>query len=161
MVGKINPRQTALLLAMMKEMKSVEYISKEEFQDVKKVMKKGAAVLLRSKKNEIKVNIVDNKPKVDISLTFNGRLDELQWHSKYDRKLEGEIEYALSNEIKEECNRILSYMQSIGSDPIGIGDMVRAKHNSYWKAVDWKDAYKDVKFNVNVKIDIKQHGIIA
>jgi spore germination protein len=54
----------------------------------------------------------------------------------------------------------LKYLQQVGSDPIGIGEKVRAKYYSYWQGVDWKDIYKDIDINVDVKVDIKQYGAI-
>ena len=45
-------------------------------------------------------------------------------------------------------------MQSIESDPIGLGDLVRANHNNYFKRVDWHKAYKDASITIHVKFNI-------
>jgi len=51
-------------------------------------------------------------------------------------------------------------MQSKKSDPIGIGDMVRAKYNSYFKKVDWHTEYKGAKITVHVKFNLVEYGDI-
>ncbi len=61
-----------------------------------------------------------------------------------------------SNRLKP----IIKYTQEVGSDPIGIGDIVRAKHNNYWNSISWSDAYKKALINVDVNLDIKTYGTI-
>lgn len=83
------------------------------------------------------------------------RRDELD-----DPQIQKKIESQLSTQIKKSCLEIIEYTQTIGSDPIGIGDLVRAKYPAYWQSVNWSDAYRDAKVNLRVKLDILQFGAI-
>lgn len=47
-------------------------------------------------------------------------------------------------------------MQKINSDPIGIGDLVRAKHSDYWKMVDWYKVYPKAKLHAHVNFKISR-----
>lgn len=159
-VGKIDTRETPFLLAMMGKMKRSVFISKKIQEKEPENNKKGCAISITKAKRKLSVNIIDNKPIVDISLNFNGFIGEFKWNNMYDNDFEQYIEGVVSEEIKGICKKILRYTQEVGSDPIGIGDIVRAKHNKFWESVNWENAYKDVVFNVDVNVNIINHGII-
>jgi len=55
---------------------------------------------------------------------------------------------------------LLKYLQEIGSDPVGFGEIIRAKHNEYFKSVSWKTVYPKVKFDIDVKINIEFYGAL-
>jgi len=58
------------------------------------------------------------------------------------------------------CLEIFRYTQEIGSDPLGIGDLVRAKFPAYWQRVDWRTAYRETTVKLSVKLNILQYGAI-
>lgn len=160
-VGRIDIKQSTLLLAMMGKMKLHAFYKCTSLEtEQKENEKSGVEFELKKPKTKIKVKVVDNKPKADIDLSFNVKLMELDFYHKYDKKLEASYEKALSIEIQQKCMKVLKYTQEVGSDPIGIGDIVRARYNSYFEAVKWEDAYKNIDFNVNVKVNVLNHGII-
>jgi len=160
MVGKINTEQTPLLLAMMGEMRKTTFISQAIVGKKSENEKSGCAFTLNKVDKKLSVNVIDNTPVVNISLNFIGSLGEFEWNDKYDENIQNSIEDIVAREIKEKCENILKYTQEVGSDPIGIGDIVRAKYNPYWENVNWESAYKDVIFNVKVNFKINNHGII-
>lgn len=160
MVGKIDTTQTPMLLAMMGEMKTTTFISNKIVQRNPETPKSGCAFTINKAKHKLSVKIINNTPVVDISLAFKGTIGEFQWNHNYDEQLQSSLEKILSLEIKQKCEDILKYTQEVGSDPIGIGDIVRANYDSYWQSVKWEDTYKNVIFNVNVNVNILSHGAI-
>lgn len=160
MVGKIDTEETSFLLAMMSKMKKTAFISKMVVAKDSENEKSGCAFTINKVNTKLSVNIINNTPVVNISLNFIGSLGEFEWNDKYDENVQNSIEDIVEMEIKEKCESILKYTQDVGSDPIGIGDIVRAKYNPYWENVKWESAYKDVTFNVKVKFKINNHGII-
>lgn len=161
MVGKIDTQSTALLLAMKGMMKTTEYItsisnSTEEAENKKKYL----AVVLKNAKHNIKVTIKNNKPEVYIKLDFKANLDEYEWDHVGEEAEIKKLEKYLTQAIESQCMEVLQYTQEVGSDPIGIGDIVRAKHNEYWDRVEWKDVYSDITFNVEAKVKIQQYGTV-
>jgi spore germination protein len=162
MVGTINQKQNGLLMAMMKTLKHKKYtyeVSDINNEDNQKP-KHGLAILIGQKNKKINICIKDNKPVVDINLDLYGTIDEYKWDDSNDENKVKQLSEHVQKEIQKDCQKLIEYMQSIQSDPIGIGDIVRAKHNSYWKKVDWHTAYKDATITAHVKFDIIQYGDI-
>ena len=81
-------------------------------------------------------------------------------HHLDDPKNKKELEKKVSEAMKSECMRILAYLQEVGSDPIGFGEMVRSKYNYYFKTIDWREVYPDIEFNVEVSTKIDFQGAI-
>jgi spore germination protein len=158
LVGKIDTKQTSLLLAMMGKMKKSSYISSSIGSSEEQNGKSGVAVSFKNPKRNLSVKFKDSVPIVNISLSFKSILEEYKWDSVHDEKSKKSIEKLLSKEIEKECMRVLNYTQEVGSDPLGIGDIVGAKYNQYWKEESWKDEYANVKFNIKVKVNIINHG---
>lgn len=160
MVGKIDIKQTSLLLAMMGKMKKGEYISKILPEKESKNGRNGCAITINKAKRKLTVDIKNDKPVVDIDLNLKTNIGEYKWNKVYNKKIEQSIEETLSKDIKDVCEKVLKYTQEVGSDPLGIGDIVRARYNDYWENVNWESVYKNIAFNVKVNIDIKNHGVI-
>lgn len=160
MVGKIDTQQTALLLAMMGKMKKYVFISKNALDPKDENNKNGCAVSIKTVKRSLKARLIDDKPTIDISLNFKVILSEYKWFNKYDETVQKSIEDELAMEIKEKCEHILQYTQEVGSDPLGIGDIMRSKYDNYWEKVKWEKEYKNVTFNVKVKVDMSNYGLI-
>lgn len=159
MVGRINSEKTPLLLSLMGRFRGGEYIASSLESD--SIYNKGAAVALSKAKRKLKINIVNGTPVVNISLSFKGRLEEFKFGAVSDLNNKVDIQETISKEMTEMCLYILKYSQDVGSDPLGIGEMLRAYHNSYWQSINsWKDTYKDVKFNVDVNLILNHYGVI-
>lgn len=160
MVGKIDTNQTLLLLSMMGKAKKSVYVSKHFENPGYNNGKRGCAIGIRKVKRKVNVYLENNIPIADIALNFDGSLNEMHWNSIPDLEAQKNIEKTLETEIKKSCEQVLTYTQKVHSDPLGIGDIIRAKYNSYFENVNWKNVYPSVKFNVNVKLNISGHGVI-
>jgi spore germination protein len=160
MAGKIDTQKTSLLLAMMGKLKKTTYISNKIPETPSENGKEGCAVGITKVKRKLSVKMLDHLPVANISLVFNGVISEVNWNILQDESTQKSIEDKLSSEIKENCEEILKYTQQVGSDPLGIGDIVRAKYNNDWENADWDTAYSDVIFHVTVKVNISNHGAI-
>lgn len=161
MVGKINPKETSLVLAMKGKMKRTEYIFKSIGPpENDNTGKSGAAVVLSKPKRKIDIKIENDLPVAKISLKFKGDYDEHEWNHIDKKDIQEKYEKLMGEELKNECMKVLKYTQEVGSDPIGIGDMVRAKNYSFWKQHKWEEVYKGITFEVEASVDIDRYGII-
>ncbi|MDP4144327.1 MAG: Ger(x)C family spore germination protein [Bacillota bacterium] len=160
LVGKLNPRKTSMLLALMGEMKKTQYLNPSIGPEPLTSNNEGIAITLKLKKRKINVKIANDKPIVDIFLNFTGRLNEYHWNTLYNSYIETTLEDQLSKAIKDECIEVLNYTQEVNSDPLGVGDIIRAKHKEYWKTVNWNNEYNKIAFHVNVNVNIIGRGII-
>lgn len=159
LVGKLNVKQTSLLLAAMNQFEKGNYmVTKIQDNQAAKSLKCGAIVNVANVKRKIKTEIYENKPVVDIKLAFTVYLDEHNYDDgkAFDEKLEAEI----ADDMKSNYKDIIEKLMQCGSDPIGIGDMIRAEHYDYWKKVKWEDAYKNTVINIDTSVNILHHGVI-
>lgn len=159
MVGSINQKQNALLMAMMGRLKYANYTSivAGTPNDVEG-LKQGIATSVKQKSRKIDVKIIDKKPVVDIYIKLEANLDEYKWDNFRNEKNLEELSKHLSNELQRDSQNLIGYMQEIDSDPIGIGDMIRAKYNSYWKSVEWYDVYPGAKITAHVDVKVTRYG---
>ncbi|MCT8978436.1 Ger(x)C family spore germination protein [Clostridium sp. CX1] len=161
LVGEIDIRDTAILLAMMGEMRRSVY----SFETSRSFLegnrpKTASSFSINRTKRKIKVRMDNGIPKVDISLDMRGNVQEYRWGGIKDNKDKSELEKLVGDEITGICEKVLKYTQEVGSDPIGVGSMMRAKYGAQWKEDQWKENYKKTVFNVKVNYTIKHHGVI-
>lgn len=161
MVGRIDPTWTGLLLAMKDERKATEYVfqdkSVESYPDINK---RGVAVQLRESESKINTKVMSNRLQVRLALKFETALSEYKWDDMDDDKVQKELEEQLSKSVTEECNKLIRYMQEVGSDPVGFGEIVRVRHNEYWKTIEWKKAFRQADITAEAKVDILRYGAI-
>lgn len=161
MVGKLNTMETSYLLTLMNKLKKTEYILSLPSSDKEsKNAKKGMALLIKDAKRKLDVKIVDDRPVVSISLEIDATVDEYGSGQLNIIENQRSFEHHASKEVTQHCMKILEYTQEVGSDPLGIGEIIRANYNDYWQEGDWKDIYKIVEFKVNTKVDIIYFGTI-
>ena len=158
-VGSIDTQKTLLLLSVMGKAKDSAYTIPGPKSN-SETIPNAISISVNNPKNKISIEYNDNKPEVFISLKFNSALSEYKWNNLSDRNEKSKIEDYIANDMKNNCITLLKYTQSVNSDPIGIGDMFRAKYGSELKEKDLKALYKKVKFNVDVKVNLKNTGMI-
>lgn len=162
MVGQINTYKSGILQALMGTDQNISYAyhDPDEQKDPSQV-KEGAALLIKGVKRKIKIDTNSETPKIDIKLDLKASLSEYEIGSGMDNpENKKRLEKKVAQSIQKDCKEVLKYLQEIGSDPLGIGEMIRAKHNPYWKSVEWKDVYETAVFNVEVKLIFDFYGAI-
>lgn len=160
MVGKINTRETQLLLGAMGQFNGCEYAAKTVSPEGQtSAGKMGIDMTLLKCKRSIKIHFENNIPAADISVVYTGRLDENVWTDSHVINLR-EMEKYAEKDMQLHYDNLFSKLKESGSDPIGIGNIIRAEYNNYWKETDWDQMYKKMKFNVSVKVNLTSEGII-
>ncbi|MBA2132682.1 Ger(x)C family spore germination protein [Capillibacterium thermochitinicola] len=160
LVGTIDTQQTAFLLAMMGQFKKTELFFAPVAPQQAESIKKGLSLTNVQSRRKIRVTIENDRPVVDLALAFTASLVEYRRDGLDQPPAQEQIEEGLARQIKKACLEIIRYTQEIGSDPIGIGDLVRAKYPDYWQQVDWRTAYREAVVNLSVKMDLLQYGAI-
>jgi Ger(x)C family germination protein len=160
MVGNIGFVETGLLYALMGErIQFGYYIEAQNIKEETDSDKRGIAILLKRVKRKVKTNVNGTIPEINISLDFTGAVDEIDLDYRLDDPEDKKtLEDKISILIKQDCMKLLKYLQEIGSDPIGFGEIIRAKHNEYFKSVSWKSIYPGVKFDIDVKLNFEFYG---
>lgn len=162
MVGSINIRETSILLSLMGKKRPTEYICKTvDNREGSSHKLAGMAVLLKDAKRKIKVTLENGRPIVNISLSFKARCDDSKWGIDFTNKeVKADIEGKIAENIKDDGMMVLEKCQEAGSDPMGIGDILRANYPNYWSKTTWLQAYQDAIFNVDVKVHVNSHGLL-
>ncbi len=158
MTGFIDVKDSLLLLAMMNKFKTGEYtLPPLPGEPDLPQPNHGLVFKIRDSKSKIKVKIVDNIPTVDIKVKMDCVLDEKSLNEPMDKKLQAKIEKHISDELQKRCTSVLAYTKEVGSDPIGIGNLFRAKYNEHFKKNPW--SCKKIKYNVTVSANLRNFGL--
>ncbi|MDP4145912.1 MAG: Ger(x)C family spore germination protein [Bacillota bacterium] len=160
MVGTISTKQTSQLIALMNKLPKTEYIFPSPTNVEKQTSQKdGMAVTIKEEKSKIDVAMTGKQAEVNISLSLKVDLDEYQWDDTDNVDVQKKLEAFMSKQLNQDILSTISYTQSVGSDPLGVGDMLRAKYFSHFKDSDLKRLYENAKVTVNTKVTIDKFGI--
>jgi len=162
MVGTIGFEETGLLHALMGEkIHFGYYIKAQRIEEDADPEKRGVVVSFNKVKRKVKTKITGAVPEIKISLDLSGNVDEKDLDISLDKPEEKkELEEKVSMLIREDCMKLLGFLQKVGSDPVGFGEIIRVKHNDYFKSIVWKSVYPQVIFDVDVKINFEAQGAL-
>jgi spore germination protein len=161
MVGKLNEKQTVMLLGMMGQTKNTDFIFLDKQFSTDNPINYGISVTLRKPKHKIDINFDDEGiPIIDISMKYESQLDEYKWNETNDPVEQARIEKEMGKQLSIVCNEVVKIMQEVNSDPIGFGNMIRAKYYEYWQSIDWREVYPEAQIKVDVQTEIVKEGII-
>lgn len=162
MSGQLDTLETAYLFMVMGESKMSE-IPFDLPEDIKTIKKK-AIVFISKTKTKSKLNFTNGIPTLDFNIKIDATMEEYTWGQLADKKYKTKIEEALASHIKNSLNEVFKKLQAANCDPMGVGDRLRAYHNSYWKSIGelagWKKIYPNITANFSVSTDIIRYGSI-
>lgn len=159
LVGEVSPSDTCLLLDLRLKNTEHEVIFYSLGID-NLIYKKATSMNLKQKSKSILIDTNSEIPVVDIYIEYTGVIDDFPWFPLDDKDNKEMVEQKLSNEIECRILEVIKYTQEVGSDPVGISHIIKAKHNKYWKTINWDDVYKKIKFRVHASIKVDRFGVI-
>ncbi|MEJ9307105.1 Ger(x)C family spore germination protein [Priestia megaterium] len=105
------------------------------------------------------ISQTDQVPNISIDLTMNTQIKDVPpWLNVTANKDIPKIEKITNDHFNEEVQQLISLFQEYQVDPIGFGDMVRAKSRK-WNYIRFQDMYPHLKTTVNTKVNIIQTGV--
>lgn len=160
MVGTLDITDSGILYALMGKKIRFDYYFREEHTHSPGI-KSGIALLFKLVRRKVDIDVSGEKPKIHINLDYITSLDEYDHKHQLDEpNNKKEVEDKVAESMKNDCERILAYLQEVGADPVGFGEMVRSKYNAYFKSIDWREIYPEIEFAMDVKVTIETHGAI-
>lgn len=161
MTGKLENKQSNLLLGLMDQLKHTDFIfSDPKFAD-RDGDKQGVAVTMFKSKRKIKIDFdEEGKPIVTINIKYKCNIDEFEWDDTMDPKVQKDLEKTFGADLTSMSNDVIKKLQDAKCDPIGIGDMIRARYYDYWKSIDWEEMYPLAEIKVKAEVEIGNVGII-
>ena len=126
---------------------------------------KDATVQVISNKTKVTPVYTNGKLKIIINVNTKIRITELEVSENFmSEKGLDLIKKEIQETIKTNINNVINKVKDeFDSDIFGFGRTIKREMPSVWNniASDWKDIFKNVPVNVNVKIDILGSGLAA
>ncbi|GEN53657.1 Ger(x)C family spore germination protein [Halobacillus faecis] len=113
-----------------------------------------------------RLSIMDLKRDLDTKVSKDGSIKshlnlkirtELNENPLGESDLKG-MEVQAEEEITRRIEEVITILQEVHSDPLGIGLDIAAKYPEEWRQMDWEDEYKEVQFKVDVEVEIEKTG---
>lgn len=158
--GKMGSDQAVQFLMLLKNIKNGELLIK--FTNSVTGSQERAMLSQLITKRSISVNKAGSSQKVTLNVRVSGVILEYdgKQHLEKDNPFT-QLEQDMSKSLREELQLIVTRLQSLGTDSLGVGIAVR-NSMSYedWKRLDWKTIYPEVPVKVNVQIKVRDAGMI-
>ncbi|MFC4778016.1 Ger(x)C family spore germination C-terminal domain-containing protein [Paenibacillus sp. GCM10023252] len=105
---------------------------------------------------------VDQTGRVHIKLRLDLKANVLEYPEGglNDKARKEQLGKQLSALLQQEAVQVASILQQSNSDALGIGRDVMAYYPKAWEAMNWKEDYRKVKFDIQVRMKLGTHGIM-
>lgn len=160
MVGELDGAETTYYLMITGEY-GYSYITVPDPLD------ESSFVLFSVKKRRnpaIKVNLVDEKPKIDIKIDLEADILSIQSGINYEDPDNLKIlEKSVESFLEDGMLRFLKKTsEEYGTDICSFGERIRTKFITWndWAKFKWLDRYKDSKFSLNIDFKVRRTGLI-
>lgn len=161
MVGRLSQTHTLFLIGLMDQAKKTDLIIPAEEFPSKNKAKYGMALTLQKPKRGVHIDFDEEGfPIIRVTMKYKCVLDEYRWNETTDPKEQEKLEKFITGYLNKHLNETIQIMQKANSDPIGFGDMIRAKYYEYWKSIDWKEIYPEAQIHVSSDVEIIREGLI-
>lgn len=159
MVGMLNGDETRALLMIKNELKSA-------FISIPDPLNEGLNVSIQTKlqkKTDIKVDVSGDKPVVNVKVSLEGDLLNVQGHGHYeDPNIKPVLENAFRSFIREQLIKTVDKCKTLEVDVFGFGDRV-AQHFSTiqeWEEYNWLSRFHEAEVNISVQFVIRRTGTL-
>jgi spore germination protein len=155
-IDYINLRQAFIVKILMDGTQNGQYQIK-----IKENQNEGF-ILLKNLEAKAKytINQIDRIPNISIDLIINAQIKAAPpWVNLTGDKNILKMENIVDEHFKKEVYDLISLLQELKVDPLGLGDRVRAKSRN-WDYEHFQDIYPQLKITVNTKVKIIQTGIL-
>lgn len=126
-----------------------------------KIEEDGLSMVLNFNQIKMKYKIIldEGDQRIDMDITMFGVVGES--NKRLDNKHLQKYNEITAKEIKKTVTDLLTKLQENNVDPFGFGLRYRATRLSRKDIMDeWERMYPEIKFNVNVKVELKSTGAI-
>ncbi|OAH52808.1 hypothetical protein AWH48_13425 [Domibacillus aminovorans] len=113
---------------------------------------------------ELKPKLKDGKMIMTLEVKGEGNIEELKGNVAVNsQKVIGNLEKNISTEVKNEIENCLKQAQkTLKTDIFGFGEAIHSKYPKEWKKIEghWDDYFPEMDVEVNVKIKIRNTGML-
>jgi spore germination protein KC len=159
-VGLLNKKQMKLILKPIETM-TLNFLLNNESKSALVIEHNNKRLVIDTKRVKAKYKIfADNQkhPFIRLDLTINGRIEEADF--SVNNMDIPEYEKLARKVTQETVYQFLVKMQKANVDPIGFGLRYRARHFEKDDWQTWQRLYPEMKFKVNVDVQIEDTGLV-
>ncbi|MBB6218816.1 Ger(x)C family germination protein [Anaerosolibacter carboniphilus] len=155
LVGTLDENDTRVLTFFLNpRLASPYYIVESSMPQSDK--KQVVSIRTKRSSSKIKVLLKDGKVHAKLQLELTGRISEYAAQSSVKSDQE---EYVLAAKqleklLSKQLETMVKKTQELNADILAIGKYVNAKYPAFYEDVNWEEGYKQVKFDVEVKVTI-------
>ena len=154
----ISPQDSTLLLLLNNKKGKYARFTKQVHNGEEQKLKNYITFNVHKMKRKLKVQVKNGEVSVYIHSHLRINVEE---YPKGDVPKEiDRLNKALSKELTEDANQVVTKLQQSNCDVFGIGRRLIALHPKTWDMLDKKDYFKNIKFNTKVKVEIIKNGIV-
>lgn len=160
MKGKLKSEDSFLYLLMNDKLAETSSLTLK-INDEGKNMENYIAMDIQKLKRKMKVN-VNGYQNINVTLDLNLKVTAIEYPKDHlnDRRVLGELNKKLSEELTRRAQVITKKMQQANFDGFGIGRRLMAYYPDTWKNLNWVEDYPKVEFDPKVTVEIVSHGIM-
>src|SRR5699024_9383793 len=107
---------------------------------------------MRNMKRKIKIDTDNNKIKANIDMHLQIEIDEYAEDHLYSKKKAKKLKEQINEQLTILAEETIKEMQEANSDPLGIGERIKAYHPKTWQAIDWEKAYPKIEMKPSFTI---------
>lgn len=97
---------------------------------------------------------------IDISFTFDSKIQYISKNIKLDKALEEQIKSGLQEIILSDITAAIQQSKSYGCDYLGFEEQFRVAYPDIIKQFDWETEYKNVNFRISVESSLEMGGMM-
>ncbi len=160
LVGELNVDETFLLLALKGQAKSHGLILPSPKGLPGRKRKTRMAIRFTSARVRRRLSLRSSNPAIAFELRLLGSLEEFQMVYPTTDRGRRELEEFAGRFIEGQLSGLWRKLRAAGTDPLGVGNMVRAYQYDYWRRHDWRRVYPKVEARFRVTVDLLNYGLI-
>jgi spore germination protein KC len=163
MVDHLSPGEVQKILMLTNEFKegAIEFSCMEKQDEEEK--KKKETLEVRSVHTKISPEFTNTPPTVHLVTKIEGNIGELNCTSITTKEEGKKVEKHISQKAKKEMEEVIKHLQEKKIDVLGIGNKLYQQDPALWKKweKDWENMFADTQFVIDVKVMIKNTGMIS
>ncbi|SMF85964.1 germination protein, Ger(x)C family [Paenibacillus uliginis N3/975] len=161
MKGTLKSEDSLLYLLMKDKLAKTSSLTLKINQEGNREPEKYIAMNIQRLKRKMKVN-VNGYRNINVTLDLNLKVTAIEYPKDHlnDRRVLGELNKKLSEELTRRAQAITKKMQQANFDGFGIGRRLMAYYPDTWKNLNWVEDYPKVEFDPKVTVEIVSHGIM-
>jgi len=107
-------------------------------------------------------DVTEDQVSVDIKNSVVTRVHEIQGGYDFAQKGFEPLTQTLENTLNTQVENVFSYLQSLGIDSLGLGEIIRRNSPSDWSKLEpkWEQIYPQISLTVETSVKVQTTGLV-